>query len=785
MKSFKAQASFPVEEMLKLFLVLLVAVGIVVLILGMSGSLGDIINQFCQAHPEICGAVSPESQNYITAKQSVTALTCAVNSVAQGSEWQGSPCSGEDCYSCDVYYSGVTPGTISAAGEDENGEDGKLEVECEEGDSTELGIVYVELTEGYSDQDYRLAARSKCQSVYGASAVEYATGNTEFIDGKYKRVYECWLKSMTCTVTNFQLPQEVTNKEAWIKGYGDPEFMVYWQKLPEEASLAWSGYGLWVENFFDIMFAWIGVGKIIKIGGKTIVYAAGKSAKRIGANALESIMTTKIGWRALHNYITLEAERDIAFKVAAGSAAKTISDNIGSIGAQRLAKRGIQLGTISVVAAYIDSLTAPYDYYSNSMVLKVPYIDPEDFNSPVWDGLIILSKTKEEFYMVSPCNADITIKSGIAKCGSYNYIFEDEVSGCEEPSESFSEDDDFCADTIQGNFPPNEEIPKRIKELDSREELFIYERIPDPSNRPDIFIDKVTDPVSETTFEFETIVSYVATSSGFIETEEHALKKIIYKKDDGTTAELHFIREGDTRIFRTVQITLSFEMKQYVAKHMELEVNDFEKTNCEGRTNFCDYLDGLDSIFFVQIEETITKENEDGEEVEETVKINRFNLHRNDKDHNYWVVFIDNNEDGYAESIGVERERSAGIIHNIETNILGIEPKVLLFDSDNNGEMNIMYVRDCLTNAEYVSFERNDIDDYNFCIAEETFVSKNIWVLSPVFTIAGAIIGTFIEPGAGTAAVAKVGFISSATIITAYRSYELAAGSTRYWPGIK
>lgn len=43
----------------------------------------------------------------------------------------------------------------------------------------------------------------------------------------------------SCTITNFYLPQELEDYETWIKGLGDPQYLIYYERFPDGEEKAW------------------------------------------------------------------------------------------------------------------------------------------------------------------------------------------------------------------------------------------------------------------------------------------------------------------------------------------------------------------------------------------------------------------------------------------------------------------------------------------------------------------------------------------------------------------
>jgi hypothetical protein len=90
---------------------------------------------------------------------------------------------------------------------------------------------------------------------------------------------------MKCTVKNFQLPEIFESgdikeqaKEK-IAGFGDPQFLVYFQSFPMGEDSDWSGWSPWYEGFGKIMFLSFCVGHL----AKPFIALAGWGAKGVFA----------------------------------------------------------------------------------------------------------------------------------------------------------------------------------------------------------------------------------------------------------------------------------------------------------------------------------------------------------------------------------------------------------------------------------------------------------------------------------------------------------------------
>ncbi|MBN2330730.1 MAG: hypothetical protein JXC85_02845 [Candidatus Aenigmarchaeota archaeon] len=88
----KSQISFLSGTPMQLILVLIAAIGFLAFVTLGAGNITQFLRETCEKYPELpfCGGLEAvEARDYQTAKASTEALVCAINSVAQGSEWLG------------------------------------------------------------------------------------------------------------------------------------------------------------------------------------------------------------------------------------------------------------------------------------------------------------------------------------------------------------------------------------------------------------------------------------------------------------------------------------------------------------------------------------------------------------------------------------------------------------------------------------------------------------------------------------------------------------------------
>jgi len=85
-----------------------------------------------------------------------------------------------------------------------------------------------------------------------------------------------------CYVSNFTLPQNLTTAEKWIPAFGDPEYLVYYEKFPEVAAKYWQKS--WMDLVSYSTLAYIGGSGLLNMVG---VGGGGKVVKEVGKEGIE------------------------------------------------------------------------------------------------------------------------------------------------------------------------------------------------------------------------------------------------------------------------------------------------------------------------------------------------------------------------------------------------------------------------------------------------------------------------------------------------------------------
>lgn len=274
------------QEAMFLFLAVFIGVMSIFLVFGgLEGIAPDVSNVF-QNIGTVFGPddFEPSADDYQIAKQSVTALSCAINSTMAGKEL---PCvkdfqsEGNATVEC-RFAQDRTKYWVAAKKE------GILD-KVKNGIIWAMGVKHrVEVFEGD-------VAEAITGSRLGAATDDVATPEA------------IW---QGCKVKGFELPQETEgtkilgiidfSPETWISGYGDPKFLAYWQQFPEGEDRSWTGFATWMENVGTVVLFALPVGSLIKgakgvaVGGAKVAYTSISAGARQGTKELLSGILARV-----------------------------------------------------------------------------------------------------------------------------------------------------------------------------------------------------------------------------------------------------------------------------------------------------------------------------------------------------------------------------------------------------------------------------------------------------------------------------------------------------------
>lgn len=658
--------------------------------------------------------------------------------------------------------------------------------------------------------------------------------------GEPKKVdIECSGTPLKCDVNNFVLPQSVSAPEEYIKGFGHPKYLTYYQNLPREAEASWDGHSVWLENADDLLFAWWVGGKTFKlgktaisVGGKKIANRLGSKIKIAGMEVLDAYKAPAVGFEYFLRQDMKEGAKTIA-RAKAKEYGQVMRNALTKVDSSdlKLAGKMLALDAVDLFANQLVDNIRLYEPYDDSILLKSPYEDPKPFGMLKENEPIFLSNKGENypFYMASPCDADLFIEKKVLKCNGYSY---DIVTGLSHCNNHDTED----YGTI---IPTKEECPHGIEDTSALMSMF-----PDNNRVPAWLLDglpgknknlytqtadgfTIRDHVYGAEFVFETKeVEYEYGGKGFKDTDITRISTLIkftLTKDDGSKVEVDLEKHaGSMRGYlmndpaESEKSWINFhdykcEPKGYSIgaspsnKYGDPECkitfggtgisifgNDAININEEFRPqcDYCDKLEGyvnnLRNIVFIQSRDPIKSEDEDGNEI--TVNVNSKNIGLRYDDGKYAINFYDRDDDGVFEAISLDDYKDSGIMWSIG---LDKAPKMFLVDNDEDGVLDYVNIDQCRTIGFIIDYERNRGPGENFCALEVSLTRKAVrWAPEAgagLGTAIGAVGGFFLGWGAGAVPVAgtgfKIGQLSGAAIFTAYLVYEKATGSCAIWPG--
>ncbi len=505
--------------------------------------------------------------NYEITKVSMQALVCAINTVATGEEYTADGCS--------KFYTSTPPKT-----------------------SDEPGSVFPNIPDSPVVPEYGADTPPQYDPGVGNMVSkdysDFMTGlATRDTQKKQKTVFTCNQGYTECTLYNFRLPQEFGGvkgtAEEWVKGCGDPDFLMYWQEFPEGEDQSWNSFRTWAENVYDIIFAWWGAGKVFRIGKGTAKITFQYTVKK-GIYSAKDVYARIVYRDPLEYFVkhTLNQKSSATLKQELGKIGEEIlSKKLMGKEIATLAKRGIAITPWTVAAALIDSINAKYKQYTNSIVLKIPFNDPENKSLQLNGEPVFLKNKKTSFYMVSPCDANLKVERVVAECnaketnsGKITSFAYDLTSGsmrCYEPdfedykeipaSEIECRKDKNIAEYFPGEDPT---IPSIISGIEGKDEL----RISNLAESKDVL--NIRDPIHGVTFilEKKRVTIEEPTEIGFIENEIDAweITRITFENTDGSEKTFNVV-DGKTTNPEFIDLGYSDppELGKYIFNYIDPE----------------------------------------------------------------------------------------------------------------------------------------------------------------------------------------------------------------------
>jgi hypothetical protein len=847
--------------MTMLFAALIVGVIIFLLVASMGGQAGTLFDEVCREHPDWpwCKGGQVTDIQLMTSLRSTTALTCAINSVSGGSRWAGSFTVDGVVLDCGDYYTGG----VSLSDADD------LSIYCNEAETTPINtkdefISYIgnRLLECFT---YLLDGVERECGVFNTESLpdgeqvteteindwlrenggenligdglprdrlDWDAGTIRRLDPFAIRIYsdttlidEIHVVPITeqsvndefkCTVKNFNLPQEVSNADAWIKGMGDPDFLVYWETFPRGEEAAWSGMSLWTENAIDLVFAWLVVGKVLKIGGQTLYYFPKKAVTTVtGAVAgVGEKISQKIASRAAQSnigFIHRAGQSALIDYYSSQTLAKTAAQTLGSQiwttistfntnELSRLTKVGITAGGVSLFVAYIDSVLGKYmldEDLNNSVVMKTPFSEPKPLKTQ-YSEIVLLENSETRMYFASPCNANLEITKTNLFCSTYEYNAELDIHDCREPEiedlAPIPEEENCEADIANLiNYYPGNERLQTLLNMDITQDMKLIEYVSD-SPEP-IWFPGVS---NDAYFLFHDLfggITYKLEKIPLADSVTYRLEEMSFQHEGQTiTWDIEYDLNNNVQVVDNDDVHIEFgsfgcgttNWQELWGACIDIKEFDLKNQSCEACSRIEEYLN--DKLKVIRFGYDIRDYDFDDGTAEEKRTFYTMIMYKNGD----WMLFVDSTLDGFPEVATFDQLTGftdwvlgSILAYPTRESTLRKEPKIMLVDEDMDFSFDTHNVRDCRTNGIKVKLEENDIDGRNYCYAEDRgFLSGSIRTVSIWGGPIGGLIGTFFGGlGPGTAAGYKIGTYAGATALTLQVGYESWAGVGHIWPG--
>ena len=275
--------------------------------------------------------------------------------------------------------------------------------------------------------------------------------------GFYDCKMELEIPTISCSVNDFLLPQTfegLDKPKQWIEGFGDPEFLVYYEKFPFGEEKSWSGIDSWIKGSTHIMFAVMCLSSVISVvRAPTKIFAAAKQLGKAGKSAIKSAKAITKTAKALDTVtdITKYGDDVIRYASKADDVAKGL-EIAKKFGTRFTVMSGaVALGTYAGMV--MDGNIGKYfdEDKEGKMILQRPMTalkekgvelskNPATTQNPISTvkPILLYKEDKKQFvpfYLASPCEADLNVEMKMILCDYYQYDPTDSSVTCFGPDD--------------------------------------------------------------------------------------------------------------------------------------------------------------------------------------------------------------------------------------------------------------------------------------------------------------------------------------------------------------
>ncbi len=284
--------------------------------------------------------------------------------------------------------------------------------------SVDVMVINSEVVPDFSTA--RESANKYCKDKYGNKAFSLRDTNNEAWNTQKPRIesFSCNIPEVSCTVTDFSLPQQVANAEKWISGYGDPKYLLYWQNFPVDED-TWSFKVDWKIHALIGLVSLFPPTKLAGAGAK-LLYGGAKAALHQMPKGLWKYMIKQQLKKQLGEIIKKRLTKEIHKTVLTAVALE------------------LGVGLLEAADKQAGSVVEKLESIPNSIVLKQPYQPKKVFEIDVEKPVTVRWRpeafsTEKQFHLVSPCYLEsFEVKTSDVMCKSYINNMADGIRTCSE-----------------------------------------------------------------------------------------------------------------------------------------------------------------------------------------------------------------------------------------------------------------------------------------------------------------------------------------------------------------